>query len=42
MNMAKRKIAILGEDDVLRKQGQHEREQQHSDRHQDKQEERLW
>lgn len=29
-------------DEVLRKQGQREREQQHSDRHQDKQEERLW
>ena len=29
-------------DEVLRKQGQHEREQQHSDHHQDKQEERLW
>ena len=29
-------------DEVLRKQGQREREQQHSDRHKDKQEERLW
>ena len=29
-------------DEVLCKQGQHEREQQHSDRHKDKQEERLW
>lgn len=29
-------------DEVLRKQRQSEREQQHSDRHKDKQEERLW
>lgn len=29
-------------DEVLRKQEQREREQQHSDRHQDKQKERLW
>lgn len=36
-----RELQVLA-NKMLRKQGQREREQQHLDRHQDKQEERLW